>query len=88
MAYLKFLHDDGDRDGGAGTLQHVALDMFGRSRSESLRGQAVGFFSTLDQFLRQAAPLSNIQQDDDHIRGELARGINLNGPRRAAYLYP
>lgn len=83
MAYLKFLRDDS----GCGVgLQHVASDMFGRPRSESLMGQAVGFFSALDQALRQVAPLLNIQQDDDYIRDEFARGINLTGPRRAAYL--
>lgn len=58
-AFLKYLREDG-RDNTSGTLQHVALDMLSRKKdSSSLRGQAVGFFSVLDYYLRRAALLDS-----------------------------
>jgi len=59
--------------------------MFGEPRSESLRGQAVGFFSHLGNILRQFAPLLDIEQDDQ-IRAKFRRDLNMNGPRTAAYI--
>lgn len=54
MAFLKYLRDAPASCGG--DLQLVALDMLaGRKENTSLRGQAVGFFATLDQYLRYAA---------------------------------
>jgi len=82
MAYLRSLRENADCPG---TLQNVALDMLGNPRSLSLRGQAVGFFSHLDQILRSVAPFWGNEQDD-HIRAEFRRGLNMNGPRTEAYV--
>ena len=79
-AYLKFLRDDAC----FGMLQWIAFHMLDEPRSKSLRGQAVGFFSHLDNILRQFAPLLDIEQDDQ-IRAKFRRGLNMNGPRTAAY---
>lgn len=81
MAYLKFLRDDAC----FGMLQWIAFHMLDEPRSESLRGQAVGFFSRLDDILRRFAPLLAIEQDDQ-IRAKFRRGLNMNGPRTAAYI--
>ena len=84
MAYLCFLRENADCV-GSGMLQHCALDMLGKPRSLSLRGQAVGFFEYLGNILRQFAPLLDIEQDDQ-IRAKFRRGLNMNGPRTAAYI--
>lgn len=57
--YLKHLKDH-ESDSGLGSLQRIALDMFGCELEDSpeqaaLRGQAVGFFSVLDAWLAGAA---------------------------------
>lgn len=57
--YLKHLKDH-ESDSGLGSLQRIALDMFGCELEDSpeqaaLRGQAVGFFSVLDAWLTGAA---------------------------------
>jgi hypothetical protein len=46
----------------------------------------VGFFSHLGNILRQFAPLLDIEEDDDQIRAMFRRGLNMNGPRTAAYI--
>lgn len=57
--YLKHLKDH-ESDSCLGSLQRIALDMFGCELEDSpeqaaLRGQAVGFFSVLDAWLAGAA---------------------------------
>lgn len=73
--YLKVLR------GGSvhrGTLQCIALDMLGRSNlSESVRGQAVGFFSEIDNVLiRCARLLTSLDQESfDSLIDQMERGL-------------
>ena len=58
LIYLKHLKEHGYSSYGC--LQNIALDMFDHDRdkseaSDSLRGQVVGFFSLLDEWLFAAA---------------------------------
>lgn len=58
-AFLKYLRERA-RPFGGGTLQHIVLDMLGSEKmSVSLRGQVVGFFSTLDYYLGQLAAIDS-----------------------------
>jgi hypothetical protein len=60
-AYLKHLRASSVCRAAGGSLQHIAMGMLSNGRStelgseasESLRGQAVGFFSTIDAMLIQ-----------------------------------
>lgn len=59
LIYIKFLRENGRQ---VASLQHIVLDMFdleyrqdASSKEKSLRGQIVGFFSELDQFLFASA---------------------------------
>lgn len=60
-AYMKLLREKarlGQREWNGGLLQHIALDMLvGRKETQGLRGQAVGFFSTLDFVMNNAVRL-------------------------------
>ena len=58
IAYLKMLR--AEQDVGPGYLQCIVLDMLKRNQdadTDAFRGQAVGFFSTLDYALHTAAKL-------------------------------
>ena len=85
QAYLRFLRDN-PAPGGASSLQHVALDMLGIPKSTALRGHAVGFFWALDEALRQVAPFLNFKMDDEQVRKEFFKGLQMNGAARKAYL--
>lgn len=61
--YLKYLREHG-KDFNGGTLQGIALDMFkDGAEDNTTRGQVVGFFATLDQWLTFAAQEGGAELD-------------------------
>jgi len=75
--YVKFLRNH-NRGYGGSSLQHIALDMLsGKRESDSLRGQAVGFFSIIDQIVvwasRQMEKLDDVTFES--IAQEIDKGL-------------
>ena len=92
LVYLKHLKEHGY--GSYGCLQNIALDMLDHDRdnseaSDSLRGQAVGFFSLLDEWLFAAAAqhseaLDNL--DSKKLLRTANDGLNFDSSAYMAYL--
>jgi hypothetical protein len=84
MAYLKYLRVNPEARQFGGLLQNIAMDMLsersteiGPRASESLRGQAVGFFSTINKVLEQCvAMLDNLDAHSfESLLGDVDRGL-------------
>lgn len=92
LIYLKHLKEHGYSSFGC--LQHIALSMFEHERTsteegESFRGQVVGFFSALDEWLNVAAiqngeALDNL--DSNKLLKTANQGINFDSKAYMAYL--
>lgn len=92
LIYLKHLREHGSSSYGC--LQNIALDMFDYERDpsdteDSLRGQVVGFFSTLDTWLNSAAKhnsdiLDNL--DSKKLLKTANAGLNFDSKAYIAYL--
>lgn len=54
IEFLDMVHDHPEV--GPGRLQYIVLGMLEADRGDHLRGQVVGFFSTLEAHLKGAAP--------------------------------
>ncbi|WP_339678272.1 hypothetical protein [uncultured Zhongshania sp.] len=77
--YLKHLREHGASSGGA--LQGIVLDMFDCECNDdpevtALRGQVVGFFSTLDHWLEGAAKCLGSSLDNADKRALLKKANN------------
>jgi hypothetical protein len=84
LAYLKYLRVNAQARQYGGHLQNIAMDMLsersvklGSRSGESLRGQAVGFFSTINKVLEQCvAMLDNLDAHSfESLAGDIDRGL-------------
>jgi hypothetical protein len=74
-AYLKYLRENPVRFGC--DLQHIALDMLGCPTDESVKGQAIGFFSEIDKVLTSCATLlTGLDEESfESLSEEMDRGL-------------
>ncbi len=82
VAYLKYLRVSPDARGYGGYLQNIAMGMLSKRSTdlhsgESLRGQAVGFFSTINDVLLQCVGMLDAldAHSFESIVGDIDQGL-------------